>query len=60
MTDGDQAEEHALLQTHGEALFSKYMGILLGRSDSFLTTAPSYGTPGVKAPPYLMWFCDMC
>jgi hypothetical protein len=55
MTDGDQAEEHALLEAHGEALFSKYMSILLGRSDAFLTTAPSYGTPGVKAHAYVVW-----
>lgn len=49
MTDGDRAEENALIQDHGNRLFESYMRILMdGGPEVFLLTAKNF-VPAEKA-----------
>ena len=47
MTDGDRAEENALIQDHGHRLFGRYMEILMeGGPEVFLLTAKNFAPAG--------------
>ena len=46
MTDGDRAEENALIQDHGHRLFERYMEILMEGPEVFLLTAKNFAPAG--------------